>query len=168
MVRQTLVGLIAAMLFVPLVTRAETPARVYQPRPEIKLSKLEKVPLRGRYHLYLVRDQQLPGQFAAAKGGKRLLIGRTSNDGTVLLGTAQLQGNRVYHSRPAIYRAGIRVSNYTEKSVVAFLPSNDAKSPYPRFYTVIGPKDGKGPLLIQRRPSQLVGGKPVEYSILGL
>jgi hypothetical protein len=172
MVRQTLVGIsmsiAAATLIVPLVARAERPARIYQPRPDIKLSQLEKVRLRGRYNLYLVRDQQSPGQYAAAKGGKRLLIGRTSTDGAVLLGSARLLGNRVYHSRQAIYRKGIRVSNYEEKSVVAYLPSKDPKSPYPRFYTVIGPKDGKGPLLIKRRPSQLVGGKPVEYSILDL
>jgi len=169
MVRSALVGIVvASTLVVPLVAQAKDPARLYQPRPGIRLSTLEKVPLRGRYNLYLVQDQQSRGRFAAAKGGKQLLIGRTSKDGKVLFGTAQLLGNRVYHSRQAIYRKGIRVSNYEEKSVVAYLPSKDAKSPQPRFYSVIGPKDGKGPLLIKRRPSQLVGGKPVEYSILGL
>lgn len=168
MVRHTLVCIaLASTLLVPLMAQAESPARAYQRRPDVRLRALEKVPLQGRYNLYLVRDQQTPGRFAAAKGGSQLLIGRTAKNGTVKLGTAKLLGNRVYHSRQAIYRKGIRISNYEEKSVVAYLPMKDGKSPR-RFYSVIGPKDGKGPLLIKRRPSQLLGGKPVEYSILGL
>lgn len=164
MVHRMLIGMsLAAALVVPLTAEA----RSYRPRPDLKLRQLEKVPLGGNYNLYLVKDQDKPGPYACAKGGKSILIGRTTG-GKVQLGTAQLQGARVYRSRQAIYRQGIRVSNYEEKSVVAYLPLKDGKSPFPRFYTVIGPKDGKGPLLIQRRPSRLVGGKPVEYSILDL
>jgi hypothetical protein len=158
----------ATVLVIPTMAQAREPVRAYRQRPDIKVAGLEKVRLRGRYNLYLVRDQSSPGRYAAAKGGKGLLIGRTAKNGTVLFGTARLLGNRVYRSRQAIYRKGIKISNYKEKSVVAYLPSNDPKDPHRRFYTVLGPKDGKGPLLIQRRPSRLVGGKPVEYSILDL
>lgn len=164
MVRRVLIGMsLAAALVLPLTAQA----RSYRPRPDLKLRQLEKVPLGGNYNLYLVKDQEKAGTYACAKGGKSLLIGRTKG-GKVQLGTAQLQGTRVYQSRQKLYRQGIRVSGYEEKSVVAYLPLKDGKSNLPRFYTVIGPKDGRGPLLIERRPSRLVGGKPVEYSILDL
>lgn len=55
-----------------------------------------------------------------------------------------------------------------ETSAVAYLPPKDAGDPRPRFYEVIGPKAGKGPPLIERRPSRLTGGKPLEYSVLSL
>ena len=158
---------LALAVALPVVARAGEPARTYQRRPEINVRVLEKVPLQRGHSLYLVQDQNAPGRYAAAKGGEEILIGRSSR-GRVLLGVARLLGNRVYKSREAIYRQEIKVSSYEEKSVVAFLPSRDPKSPSPRFYSVIGPKNGEGPLLIKRRPSQLVGGKPVEYSILDL
>lgn len=144
-------------------------ARDYVARPEIKTSDLEKVKLTGRHTLFLPRDQAQAGTLAPAKGGHQLLIGVRGPSGTTLFGKAELLGNRAYASRKQIERAhAIRIGAYKEKSVVAYLPSKDPQDPRPRFYTVIGPKSGRGPLLIERRPSRLAGGKPLEYSVLAL